>query len=315
MKKNLVFISTHIINEAVISEYKKMAKGKNYDYVLAIDNENFKTEIDNRISEKEFFGTKVKCFFFDKKLNEELKLPKYERNNLSEDFGKIMWYNGEYRFFYVKKYFPDYDFYWQLDWDCYFNGESYDAFLDQYLDRNEDLLILDFRKEILNGNWYHSKYVEWLYKDKEIYGSLYCISRISGRAADFLYDAIFKIEEKYKNLDDKSKSFWPFCELVTPTELMNNGYTCADIHQDTITYNKEYDLNTNRLFEHPDNLFYHPIKGDFINRENTLKKENQELKRKIKRLRIQNKTLNKKIEKLSTFKFNLFGIKFSHRKT
>ena len=168
MKKTLVFLSTHVINKAVISEYKKMARGKNYDYILALDNENLKIETDSVIAEKEFFGTKVKCFFYDRKMNDELKLPMCRPNGLSDDFGKVMWNNAEYRFFYLKHYFPDYDFYWQLDWDCYFNGESYDAFFDQYLERNEDLLILDFRKETLNGDWYHANRVEWLYKDKEI---------------------------------------------------------------------------------------------------------------------------------------------------
>ena len=45
--RKLVFISTHLINGAVISEYIKMSKVKDVDCILAIDNSNLKIEILN----------------------------------------------------------------------------------------------------------------------------------------------------------------------------------------------------------------------------------------------------------------------------
>ena len=49
MNKTLVFISTHIINNAVISEYKKMLKVKDIDLILAIDNTTLKIPFDIKI--------------------------------------------------------------------------------------------------------------------------------------------------------------------------------------------------------------------------------------------------------------------------
>ena len=40
------------------------------------------------------------------------------------------------------------------------------------------------------------------------------------------------------------------------------------------------ELNENRYFEKPDNLLYHPIKGQFIEREKTLKEKYKKHKKK-----------------------------------
>ena len=176
MPKTLIFISTHIINNAVISEYKKMLKVENADCILAIDNTNLKIPFENRITEKEFFGTQVKCFFFDKDVHNEINLPWFTEKNHTNNFAEVMWHNSDYRFYYVKKYFPDYDYYWQFEYDIYCNGDSYQPFFDKYSDRKEDLLILNFREEKHNGEWFWSyNRTDWLYKDKKIYGGFFPI--------------------------------------------------------------------------------------------------------------------------------------------
>ena len=38
--KTLLFISTHIINKGIISEYTKLASSDGYDCIFAIDNKN-----------------------------------------------------------------------------------------------------------------------------------------------------------------------------------------------------------------------------------------------------------------------------------
>ena len=149
-KKTLAFISTHIINRAVISEYKKLSKVDNCDCILAIDNNNLKMHIDNPVTEKEFYGTKVKCFFFDKTIHDELNLPWFIENRKTDKFAEIMWYNSDYRLYYVRKNYPDYDYYWQFEYDIFCNGDSYQSFFNKYSLHTEDLLILEFRKEQLN---------------------------------------------------------------------------------------------------------------------------------------------------------------------
>lgn len=349
MQKTLIFIATHIINQAVINEYVKMTRGKDYDCILAIDNTNLNMEYENRIEEKEFFGVSVKCFFFDIQLNDEMNLPRYFYNKWTDKFSKIMWYNADYRFYYVKKYFPDYDYYWQFEYDVYCNGESYQTFFDKYSSQNEDCLILDYRQEDLNGSWYWSANMEWLYEDSDIYGSLFPISRMSSAAIDYCYERRLAHKALYDKVEDKTGSNWAFCELFSPTELKKGGFSIASLAEPYITWDKEYDLNDSRLFENPDNCLYHPVKGQFLQREQKLKQENNELKSKYRRLEEQNKNLTKQneelkairvdltkvsdklnlkvknlkqknkeletlVKKYSEIKFNLFGIKISHKR-
>ena len=146
-KKTLAFISTHIINQAVISEYKKLSKVENCDCILAIDNSNLKMRTDNPVTEKEFYGTRVNCFFFDKTIHDELNLPWFFENRETNKFAEIMWYNCDYRFYYARKYFPEYEYYWQFEYDIYCNGDSYQPFFDKYSGQKEDLLTLKFKEE------------------------------------------------------------------------------------------------------------------------------------------------------------------------
>ena len=281
--RKLVFISTHLINGAVISEYIKMSKVKDVDCILAIDNSNLKIEIDSRVKEMEFYGTKVKCFFFDEQLHNELNLPCYFYNRKAENFSEIMWYNGDYRFYYVRKFFPDYDFYWQFDYDIFCNGDSYQEFFSKYEKFEEDLLVCDLRPEQINGEWYWSSEIDWAY-DGDFYASFFPICRLSSRAIDFLYKKRFERGEQYLKLEDKTHSMWIFCETFAPNELIKNGFSAHSIDEKYVSsevWNIEFDLNENRLFEHPDNQLYHPVKGDYVNRMNKLKAENENLKSQI----------------------------------
>lgn len=279
--RTLAFISTHVINRAVISEYRKLSKVSGCDCILVVDNTSLQIPWTSPVMEKEFYNTKVKCFFFDKTLHDALHLPWYAQNRKTGQFSEIMWYNSDYRFYYVRKIFPGYDYYWQFEYDIFCNGDSYQPFFDTYARQTEDLLVLKFRKEQLNGKWYWSKSVDWIYKDLPIYGSFFPIARLTGKAVDFLYERRLKQEEIYRSLPDSKNAEWPFCELFVPAELVNNGFTAASMEEKQITWNMEYDLTEVRLFEHPDNLLYHPVKGQFIEREQKLKAENTSLTKKV----------------------------------
>ena len=273
MCKTLAFISTHVINRAVISEYVKLSKVQNCDCILAIDNTSLNYLIKERITEKEFYGTTVRCFFFDKTVHNELDLPWFSENRETDKFQEIMWYNCDYRFYYVKKYYPNYDYYWQFEYDIFCNGTSYQAFFDKYSNHQKDLLILNFRKEQVNGNWYWSKNMAWQYGISQIYGSLFPIVRLSGTAVDYLYKQRIAQKDIYKSIKNKKHACWPYCELFVPTELATSGFTVFGMEEKQISWNQEYDLNEDRLFEHPDDLLYHPVKGQFLEREKKLKNE------------------------------------------
>ena len=294
VKKMLAFISTHIINRAVISEYNKLSKVKDCDCILAIDNTNLKIPVDSAVTEKEFYGTKVRCFFFDQNIHNSLHLPWFTENYQTDSFSEIMWYNCDYRFYYVKKFFHDYDYYWQFEYDIFCNGNSYQSFFDKY-NGTEDLLILRLRQEQVNGDWWWSKNIEWQYKESSVYGSLFPLVRLSGKAVDFLYTQRLRQSERYQKIQDRTGSNWPFCELFVPTELINNGFTAFGMEEEQITWDQEYDLNENRLFENPDGLLYHPVKGQFLERERKLKNEKALLEKKLIKLQEENRTLSKQI--------------------
>lgn len=279
--KTLTFISTHIINKAVVSEYKKMNNIAGYDCILVIDNSNLQIEFDTRITEKEFFGEKIKCFFFDEELHKELNLPYITYDKLNAKYSEVMWYNADYRYYYVKKYFPNYDYYWQFEYDVFMNGNSYESFLTGYDNDDADLLIVGLRDENICSDWYWIHGVDWCYQDDSLKGSFFPVCRLSNRAIDTLYNARLKLADIYKNLSDRKNAQWPFCELLVPTELANNGFKCKNIEIHHIALN-EYDLNEDRLFENPDNLLYHPVKGRFLERLKNLRNENCKLKKKQK---------------------------------
>jgi hypothetical protein len=115
MKKTIAFITTHIINKAVISEYVKLSKVSNCTCLLVVDNTNLKMKSEGPITEKEFYGIKVKCFFFNEGIHNGLNLPWFFENKKADRFSDVMWYNSEYRFYYIRKFFPDNNVYPQKD--------------------------------------------------------------------------------------------------------------------------------------------------------------------------------------------------------
>ena len=230
--KTLLVLGTHFIDEAIITEYRKMKNTPGVDAILAINNTECKFEFKSRVENKIFFDTSVKCFFFDSKLHEEMQLP-YITFNGEKDFGGVMWHNGDYRFYYFKKFFPDYDYYWLMEYDVFCNGENYAGFLDKFKDNRADLIVNEFRIENKNGSWVWTYGLDWIYKDVEIYGSLFPVVRLSARAVDFLYKRRLEHKEIFQNSTDKDKR-WIFCELFAPTELMNSGFSCENLNEENV---------------------------------------------------------------------------------
>ena len=90
------------------------------------------------------------------------------------------------------------------------------------------------------------------------------------------------------NMENKENSKWLFGEVFVPNELIMNGYTARSIDEKFVTHEKwnvEFDLNEDRLFENPDNLLYHPVKGQFKNRIEKLNKERKDLHNRINELK------------------------------
>ena len=130
------------------------------------------------------------------------------------------------------------------------------------------------------------KGIEWAY-DKEIFGSFFPICRLSSSAIDFLYQKRIERFAQYTKLENQENFMWLFGEVFVPSELAKNGYSISSIEEKYISHinwDKEFDLN-DRLYENPDNLLYHPIKGQFLARIDKLKQENEYLQHEIENLR------------------------------
>ena len=287
---NLILFTTHVINKAVISEYKKFLNIPGYDCILVIDNEKLKLEPEysklpqqsinyKYVVQKEFFDCNILCLLFDKSLHDKLKLPHYAKHFRNASFIWITWYNADYRFYYAKNFFPNYDYYWQFDYDVFMNGPSYKPFFDKYENNDEDLLITKYRPETKNSSWMWTKNIDWIYDDNvQLYGSFFPISRLSNRAVDFLYKKRLEHAELFSKVEASEDTHWVICEEFVPTELKLNGYTCGNIDEANVRL-KEYDLSEDRIFECPDNKLYHPVKGGFIKRIENLKKQIEKTKK------------------------------------
>ncbi|MBQ6976544.1 MAG: hypothetical protein IJQ16_08360 [Selenomonadaceae bacterium] len=168
-----------------------------------------------------------------------------------------MWYNCDYRFYYVRKFFPDYDYYWQIEYDVFCNAKTYEGFLKKFSDNRADLLVNRFGDEIKNGTWCWTHGVDWIYNDQKIYKSIFPAVRLSAQAVDFLYKR--RLEHAKIFNEDGGKNKWTFCEAYTPTELMNNGFSCENLDEEHVKVRNLY-LNDNRFFLTPDDKLYHAVK-------------------------------------------------------
>lgn len=309
MSKTLAFLQTHFVNEMIMDEFYKMKEngGLIDECVLFIDNRNHAFEDNGEIlQEKEFFGQKALCFLFDDEKFKQSGLPVLPNPN---DMTYCLWFNADYALYIMKQFVPGFDFYWRVEYDCFFNAPNYMEFFKLYKDRGEDLLILEFRDQKHDDSWCWTKNVTWFYpKDVQLYGSFYPIQRLSVRLIDRLKERKIEAGKKYLELNDPAKNQWLFCEIFTPTETKLANFSTASLKEGIGHCGlNELDLNTTRLFTKPDYKMYHPVKGNFIqrliqlqNQINNKNKENATLKQEKSVLEQNNKELQ---GFLQTFEF------------
>ena len=271
--KTLAFMHTHIINEGLISELGKIkkAQNENLEVVLFINNAErlIKNPKNKVIQELEFYGLKVKCLLCDKKVIKALNLPLNAFYGGSGNIGEVFWFNCDYSFYIMRHFFPDFDFYWQIQYDVFYNDRDYNSFFQTYKNDKNDLLITKFRKEKEDSQWGWINDTEWAYNRNEIYGCLWTVSRMSANLIDALYKKrleygkIFAILSQEKAQENRQ---WLLCEIFVATECKKMGFSAETLQNDKTTFGTEIDLTTTRLFDKPDKCLYHPVKGNFLKR-------------------------------------------------
>ena len=260
--KILVFMKTHFIDSAVISEYIKLNSTKDIQSILFIDNHtNFiKTNTESPVTIIYFNNININCFLFDLSVFLESNLPYYTDNPDNKDLGKVMWYNSDYSAYIIKKYFPDYDYYWSIEFDVFCNGQ-YSSFFKKYNKNNSDLIMSDYRSlKDSDENWYWDNKNNWIYKDVDKYGGFFPVVRFSSKAIDFLYKKRLEHAIAFDKVKSNPENRWIFCESFVPTELSNGGFECIKLDEPHLRYQPLYNLNKERIFEKPDNRLYHPVK-------------------------------------------------------
>ena len=237
MKKNVVLYKNHVLNESIIKGYEKIkldCDPSAYDVVMLYDNSrrDFKSP-----------GTGFEFALFDM---EDLKKMGYRLHPQ-----KIIWNNGDYPLLYFYKQHPDYQYYWMVEYDVYFNGGRWGEFFDFYHKNHSDLLatlVKNYRQE---PDWPWWKNHDFEVENDALMGCFYPLTRFSNRALKLL-------DEQYQS------GKWGYCEVASPTLLNMHGYKVSDFgevfyNRDLFRYLPPFPWELLRWL--PKNKLYHPVKN------------------------------------------------------
>lgn len=264
MKKTLFVFKTHFIEKYVVDEFIKLQNSLNAfeEALLFIDNHKctLGQKFQNPINEIYLYNKPIKCFIFDENIFNKFKLPSYTDNPQNCLLENVMWYCSDYPYYILNYYLPEYDYYWNIEYDVYCNGNSYREFIDEYSKNKADFLASHYEKLTQNSDWHWKNNSDWIYKNKPLYKSFFPVTRLSSNAINFLYKQRLKHSEIFKNLTNYESNRWIFTELFVPTELSNNSFICEEIKNQYLRYMPVYNLNKERIFENPDYKLYHPVK-------------------------------------------------------
>lgn len=265
----LIIFKTHLLDLHIINEYIKMRR-YNYNCILFIDNyKNIFPDHGYKIGKCKLFNKDILYFLNNKEDYIGLSLPMLGMNT-NPSHTEIMWHNCDYPLYVVRKYFPEFEYYWSVEYDCYMNGSDYSVFFEKFFNHYEDFLVTGYFKP-KHGEWSMMEKTDWIYQHTEIYGCILPLLRISGSAIDFLYtkrlDHKIIFYDAIKQSDNIANIRWINSEPFMATELTNNNYVCKKIDTERIAFRPFFSepFYKEKLYLKPDNLIYHPIKNhDFI---------------------------------------------------
>ena len=262
--KTLVFLKTHFINDFVLNELGKMraCDTKNHKTVLFIDNHvNILNSEDNGKKVLKFNKKKQDCFILDEELYKELNLPYYAKHSDNLFFSKLMWYCCDYPFYLVRKYYPDYDYYWQIESDVFMNGENYKPFFQRFKNNTNDLLLTNYI-EIDNFKPQDGSRQsdEWIYDDYKRGVGMFMVVRMSKRAIDYCYKRRLEHAKVFEKAKEDSINKWVYCEYFAATECRKKGFTCASLGEENLRFLPKFNIETD-VPKEPNWNLYHPIKS------------------------------------------------------
>lgn len=153
-------------------------------------------------------------------------------------FYNVMWQAGDYFYYAARKNLPNFDYYWLIDDDVFFNID-FSKFILKSEKISCDLLGMEIGPRKPNWWWYSS--MEHLYGDK-VFGMLYPLSRLSGKAIDFLLEKrsnyISSCSESDYSSNNHALQKHANDEAFTATTLLNNNFSYESLYQ-----NFKYELS------------------------------------------------------------------------
>jgi hypothetical protein len=170
------------------------------------------------------------------------------------------WRCGDYFYYVARKNFGQYRYYWMIEPDVWIHTEDLDAFFAQFRDHQSDLLATKFGPRDWKWGWYGTVSQHY----KQVYGCVFPISRLSGAAIDFCFNARKTATASMAPEDFRS---WPNDEAFVANELVNAGFHCEDLNAPERTVYTLKTFANAALFDdrvlfssQPDGMIYHPVR-------------------------------------------------------
>jgi hypothetical protein len=166
----------------------------------------------------------------DERKNKIINSSKYRTISITDDkikrFGiyapsDYTWRCGDYGLYIASEELPNIDWFWLIEDDVDFRGNSPEFFFDFFKNRDEDFLTTYLRPAERSWFWYaHSISV-----DTPSYRCFFPVSRLSRRALQYL----LVTRQRHSVYWSRIKT-WPNDEAFVSTTLMGKNFFCADFN-------------------------------------------------------------------------------------
>lgn len=161
----VVIIRTHYFDEDVAFVINEFLHGSDFDVVVVVDETKETVNI----------PLPVKTIKINDVILKANGLPAHPQ---------VGWRCGDYCFYLARQEFPEKEYFWLIEPDIYINTRNLRAFFKPFESSNADLLAMMLGPRSREWAWHNSinPYV------KEVYGCLFGMVRLSGRAIDYLFE-------------------------------------------------------------------------------------------------------------------------------
>ena len=136
--------------------------------------------------------------------------------------GSLIWWNNDYPQYAFRRAHPGYDFYVFVEYDSLVR-QPIAALVDQVAARGLDMVAEPVRGPL--PRWFWWPHTRLVYDAPDIRATLTCISILSGRALDFLF------ERRLAAGRDPAVRHWPLSEGFVATELARAGFSVAPLSE------------------------------------------------------------------------------------